>query len=139
MLLQDDPLTLARARIAEEAERRTRALDLRDLGLQTLPEELFELQHLRELKLDTSNYWDSATARNRSEAQRGRLGRLSSLEVLSVVGSDLTSLDSFAALARLQQLNCSYTPVADLAPLAELTALQQLDCSATQVADLAPL
>ena len=40
-------MSIARARIAEEAERRTGSLDLSDLGLEALPEELFGLTHLR--------------------------------------------------------------------------------------------
>jgi internalin A len=42
---------IARARIAEEAERRTGRLDLGGLGLKELPPELFALRHLRELNL----------------------------------------------------------------------------------------
>jgi hypothetical protein len=44
-----DNMAIAQARIAEEANRRTGTLDLSDLGLEELPEELFELRHLRVL------------------------------------------------------------------------------------------
>lgn len=48
---QKDGMAIALERIAEEADRRTGRLDLRSLGLESLPEELFALTHLRELDL----------------------------------------------------------------------------------------
>jgi hypothetical protein len=44
-------MAIALARIAEEAEQRTGKLDLSDLGLVSLPEALFDLQHPRVLDL----------------------------------------------------------------------------------------
>lgn len=44
-------LAIARRLIAEEAEKKTGFLDLGDLGLTELPDELFELAHLRALNL----------------------------------------------------------------------------------------
>ncbi len=52
-----DGMSVAQARIAEEADRRTGSLDLSDLGLEMLPEALFGLRHLRKLDLGTSNPW----------------------------------------------------------------------------------
>ena len=46
-----DGESIARQRIAEEAEQRTGFLDLGGLGLTTLPAELFGLTHLRVLNL----------------------------------------------------------------------------------------
>jgi Leucine-rich repeat (LRR) protein len=44
-----DPMDVARARIAEEAERRTGSLDLSGLGLEALPKELADLTDLQTL------------------------------------------------------------------------------------------
>jgi len=46
-----DGLTIARERIAREAEEKTGFLDLGRLGLTKLPDELFRLEHLRRLNL----------------------------------------------------------------------------------------
>ena len=46
-----DGLKIARQRIAQEAAERTGFLDLGRLGLTCLPEELFDLSHLRRLNL----------------------------------------------------------------------------------------
>jgi internalin A len=46
-----DGLAIARERIAKEAEGKTGFLDLGMLGLTELPEELFQLKHLRRLNL----------------------------------------------------------------------------------------
>jgi hypothetical protein len=54
-----DDLTIARQRIAREAEERTGFLDLGRLGLSELPDELFELKHLRRLYLGAS-FFDEA-------------------------------------------------------------------------------
>ncbi len=58
-----DGESIARQRIAEEAERRTGFLDLGGLGLTTLPPGLFELRHLRGLNLGSAecvNDFDTA-------------------------------------------------------------------------------
>ncbi len=134
-----DNMAIALARIAEEAEQRTGTLDLSDLGLESLPETLFELQHLRVLNLGISDPWKLERRLNHIDAQRDRLGCLVLLEALSVLGSDLSSLVPIQSLHHLQNLDCSRTQVADLTPLAGLDALQILNCSNTQVADLTPL
>ena len=139
-----DGLSIARQRIAEEAERRTGSLDLRNLGLATLPGELFALSHLRRLDLGSDPWVDSrrrvdSRRPNLIGAQVGLLARLTRLEVLSLRETDLTSLEPLAGLTALQSLDCRGTPVSDLAPLASLTALQSLNCSETPVSDLAPL
>jgi Leucine-rich repeat (LRR) protein len=124
-----DNMAIAQARIAEEANRRTGTLDLSDLGLEELPEELFELRHLRVLDLGKSEPWNDFPPPNCIDAQRERLGCLTSLKVLLVAGSDLTTLSPLQTLQYLQRLDCWNTAVSDLTPLAGLTALQQLHCS----------
>jgi internalin A len=134
----NDAMAIARQRIAEEADQRTGRLDLSDLGLATLPEALFALRHLRELDLGTDWSWNDQL-RNRIDSQRQQLDTLSSLEAVSVAGTDLASLDWLQGLPHLQRLECRSIEVRDLQPLAGLTALRWLDCSFTQVRDLQPL
>jgi internalin A len=144
---EDDGLTIARERIAEEARARTGSLDLGMLGLDELPAELFALTHLRRLNLG-DRYWDEAgtlvsaaadIAPNRLDSQLRRLAVLPELDVLSVIGAELTTLADAADLRILQSLDCSQTQVSDLSPLSGLSALQSLNCSRTQVSDLSPL
>lgn len=146
MVAERDGLSIARARIAEEAEQRTGALDVGGLGLTSLPPELFELRHLRELNLGlgTSSLrfqapWNVDIIDNRIGGQLGALEALHDLETLSVSGIDFCNLEDIAGLHHLMCLDCSSTQVVDLRPLAKLTELQSLDCSFTHVADLAPL
>src|SRR5262249_37046582 len=58
-------LTIARERIAREAEERTGFLDLGRLGLSSLPDELLALKHLRGLNLGRA-YYDEKHARGLS-------------------------------------------------------------------------
>ncbi|HTV34011.1 MAG TPA: hypothetical protein VME69_13080 [Methylocella sp.] len=104
-----DGWTIALERIAREAEAKTGVLDLGRLGLSALPDELFQLKHLRRLNLG-ANYFDEEGQWQDSEK-----------------------------LANLQNLTCSGTQVRDLAPLEKLANPQSLTCSGTQVCDLAPL
>src|SRR4051812_1309100 len=100
-----DGMAIAKARIAEEAERRTGALDRRDLGLPELPEALFTLRHLRVLDLGTSEPWREDPPRSRLYNQRLWLASLDMLETLSLSGSDVTKLDFVQHLTALQQLD----------------------------------
>ena len=146
-----DGMTIALARIAEEAERRTGFLDLGGLGLTTLPEQLFALLHLRRLNLgigialDDGHYYD-ARVRAEHDFETNTLSgaledlrRLPDLIALSVSATDIADLAPLAGLAALQTLQCWATQVSDLAALAGLAALQTLACWNTQVSDLAPL
>jgi internalin A len=145
-----DGLSVARRRIAEEAERRTGFLDLSQLGLTELPDELFRLPHLRRLHLgyrlrqvDADWVLDYADNQERLHNQLGchldRLSVLSNLEALSLSRTDCSSLDFAKRLSRLTWLDCRNTLVTDLGPLAQLQALQSLNCSFTRVSDLGPL
>jgi len=135
-----NPAGMAEAlrRIAEEAERRTGVLDLSGLGLEELPDELFELTHLRKLDLRRDRLWEREK-RYKIDSRQDDLARLSCLTFLSVAGSDLTSLGFLKGLRELETLDCSDTCVADLLPLAGLGKLQELRCWNTNVTDLSPL
>lgn len=133
-----DGFAEAERRIAAEAEQRTGRLDLRNLGLERLPEGLFALTHLRDLDMGAERNWRGGKP-NAVQAQASRLAGLARLEVLDLSSSDLIGLDLLRSLANLQDLKFRDTPVADLAPLRSLAKLQDLDCFDTPVADLAPL
>lgn len=134
-----DPLAIARARIAAEAEARTGRLDLDGLGLPYLPEELFELTHLRELDLGNQESWNNSKKNNRVGNSHDRLAVLTRLEWLNVGMTDLPSLDFVRSLPLLQSLIIDSIPSADLAPLSACTVLQDISCSRTSISDLAPL
>lgn len=149
-------LTIARARIARERERRSSMLDLGDLGLTEWPEELWELSHLTCLNLgigwsDEHNGFHPAKpgiayAPNALPAVevQGAWASLPELRILSLAGprgdgsawSDLTGLE---CLEQLRVLDLSWTAVADLAPLNHLTHLEVMDASYTFISSLAPL
>ena len=79
-----DGLKIARQRIAQEAAERTGFLDLGRLGLTCLPEELFDLSHLRRLNLgfgmtDEEGNWQEAAediSPNDIQSDLGQLARL---------------------------------------------------------------
>jgi internalin A len=134
-----DDLAAALARIAQEADARTGTLDLTGLRLDALPEPLFELTHLRELRLgSTDEEFTWGDYPNCFGLSFRRLGRLP-LESLSIRGMRIDSLAGVELMTRLTGLDCSRTQVADLAPIAGLLALQSLVCYDTQVADLEPI
>jgi internalin A len=135
--------------IAEERATQTGFLDLGNLGLVELPAELFELTHLRSLKLgsfykdDEGNYRESANGSEFGENVLAKIpadiSGLTSLLVLSLTGNPVSDLTPLKDLPALQSLDCLGTQVSDLTPLKDLTALQSLTCWGTQVSDLTPL
>ena len=141
-----DGLAIARQRIACEQAEQTGTLDLGMLGLTSLPEDLFELQHLQSLNLgagwlDTRGDWHEAGANIAANHLGSPVGlsRLANLQILSTNGCQLGSLTCIANLQTLRVLDCSGTQVSDLGPLASLGALQSLSCWGTPVSGLGPL
>jgi internalin A len=141
-----DPMDIARARIAEEAERQTGTLDLGGLGLTELPPEISALTHLVFLNLgvhrvSADGSYDEYDRRGfpNSIADLSPIHALTALQTLICSGTSIADLTPLAGLTGLQTLNCAGTSIADLTPLAGLTGLQTLNCSETSVADLTPL
>ena len=110
----------ARRLIAEERARRTGSLNLGNLGLTELPEELFELTHLRSLNLGTG-YGDEINqdddepgslvggTKNEIRSLQTEIGALRQLTMLSVAGNLLTDLTALQHLPTLQTLDCAGT------------------------------
>ncbi len=149
--MKSDPseqgMCIARERIALEAKARTGYLDLGMLGLETLPDELFDLRHLRNLNL---GYGFEGHDGGLIEAVSGIanhdfgeglacLSLLPELQYLVLSGTALCDLSPLSGLTELQGLDCGSTSVADLSPLSGLTELQTLYCFDTSVIDLSPL
>ncbi len=138
---------VARARIAEEKEKRTGFLDLGRLGLTELPDELFDLKDLWGLNLgfgwrDQQGEWHAVGVKLAPNQPRNIVSTLrlfAGLTHLSLAGMDVADLVPLAGLKALRSVVCDHTRVSDLSPLAHLQALQSLDCSGTQVSDLSPL
>jgi Leucine-rich repeat (LRR) protein len=72
-------------------------------------------------------------------ADLGRLKDLTALQSLDLVGMHVADLGPLKGLIALQSLNLFGTQVADLGPLKGLIALQSLNLEGTQVTDLGPL
>lgn len=139
-------IDIALARIAEEAVAKTGTLDLGCLGLFRLPDELFELSHLRTLNLGEAflsedGIWydlESKLTPNNLDRDLSRLSQLPTLCALYLLGVELASLQPVQDLANLQVLYFSECNESDLAPLQSLSRLRELSCGA-KVEDLMPL
>lgn len=69
----------------------------------------------------------------------GPLQGLTTLELLSLNGTDVADLGQLRGLGRLHTLTIDRTKVRDLSPLADLPALEELSMFDVQATDLAPL
>ncbi|WP_156295475.1 leucine-rich repeat domain-containing protein [Methylobacterium aquaticum] len=157
----DKAFAEAQVRIAEEAVRRTGALDLTDLPLRDVPRDLFDLDHLVSLRLGYGIFVVDRIQLNINKFSdllrtmvniRDLHVRYSDINCLSFVYNlkdliiidvggnvNLEDISPLSGLPNLQQVNCSGTQVSDLSPLSGLPNLQQVDCGGTQVSDLSPL
>ena len=137
----------ARKLIAAEKVARTGKLDLGSLGLKDLPEELFELQDLKQLHLgsavrDAAEIWVNSENNYYSNdigENLAKLKKLPNLVDLSLENSYLSSVLPLSSLTYLRSLDFQNTNISDLTPLTGMTQLQSLDFRFTQVSDLTPL
>ena len=147
MATRSDGESIARERIAREAQERTGFLDLGMLGLTVPPQELFDLKHLQSLNLgsgwrESSGEWrraDASLGLNDIAATMRSLAALPDLRELWLAETELDTLSCLGEARKIRSIDCSGTQVSDLSPLAGLPALQSVDCSGTQVSDLSPL
>jgi len=128
------PLEIAFERIEECRRTRSPELDLSKLGLDAIPEQVFELTWLE--KLDVSGDW-----RNRGNTREipATIGQLTALREFDCTFNQISDLAPLRDLPALQTLDCRSNQISDLAPLRDLPALQTLDCRSNQISDLAPL
>jgi len=126
---------IALERIAAERVARTGRLDIGCLGLERLPDELFQLEWLEELMLGSGGGLVDPDRRNCLAALPPLLPRLPRLRVLDCSCTDLADLGPLAGLTALQSLGCWGTKVTDLAPLVGLSALSRLDCQKAPISN----
>ena len=140
-------LAIALVRIADEKNNRTGFLDLGRLGLTDVPEELFELEHLRGLNwgagwFDEQLEWHDAESDLDPNLHANlllALHRVPGLAFVSLAGTEVSDLSPLSGIQSLQTLICNSTPVSDLSPLSGIQSLQTLICNSTPVSDLSPL
>jgi internalin A len=141
----EDGIAIARELIAQEAKEKSGKLDLRDLGLEALPEELGRLVHLVDLRIGNRSFWNEADADrvliddNSLAHGLGPVRLLAKLQKLDCRGTNVSDLAPISGLANLQSLDCSHTHVLNLAPVSGLANLQSLRCKGTHVSDLTPI
>jgi internalin A len=111
-------MSIARTRIAEEAELRSDSLSLEGLALDALPEELASLTALRYLDCSRTPVSDLSP-----------LQGLTALQYLYCQDTQVSDLSPLQGLTALRCLYCQDTQVSDLSPLQGLTHLRILDCS----------
>lgn len=95
------PLDLARSRIAAALRQRAIILDLHGLGLDTLPDELWQLTWLESLNL----------ANNRLSSLDPRFTRLKALRILDLRGNRLHEVDLLIQLPALTELSLADNPI----------------------------
>jgi len=145
------PAEIAEERIQKALRRGETSLDLRELGLTTLPESLGQLTHLRELdlfqnKLTVLPEWlgrlklleELDLAGNQLSNVPESLGQLTYLRTLSLWSNELTGLpESLGQLTQLRNLNLYHNRLVALPePLCQLAQLYDLDLSYNRLATL---
>jgi len=145
LMAQD--IETARRLIAEEQANQTGFLDLGNLGLTHLPDELFELTHLRRLNLgwfyeDESGEFqetlNSGSENSLTELPSG-IAALQRMEILTICGNPIQDMGSLSGLPALIELDCSATNLNELSSIATLTTLQKLNLSNLPIRNLAHL
>ncbi|WML86570.1 leucine-rich repeat domain-containing protein [Thiothrix subterranea] len=130
------PLEIALERIKECRSTRSPELDLSKLGLDAIPEPVFELAWLE--KLDVAGdrkKWEQGNLREIPAA----IGQLTALREFDCTLNQISDLSPLRDLPALQTLDCSSNQISDLSPLRDLPALQTLYCDSNQISDLSPL
>ena len=122
------PLEIALERIAECRRTRSTTLNLSGLGLEEIPEQVFELTWLE--KLDCcGNYIHNFSS----------LAQIFKLTELDCSFNEISDLNLLMYLPNLTKLDCSHNQITDLSTLVYLTRLASLFCSENQISDLSPL
>ncbi|MBO0614477.1 leucine-rich repeat domain-containing protein [Thiothrix fructosivorans] len=130
------PLEIALERIEECRRTHSTELDLSGLGLEEIPEAVFELTWLE--KLDVSGDSENWTKANIREIPETIL-RLDSLTKFYFQLNQIDDISPIRGLLRLQLLDCRANQISELAPLCGLLQLHSLDCALNQIQDLSSL
>ncbi len=145
---------LALKKIREAKHKCSKALDLGNCGLTSIPEELFELTDLVTLNL-CNRYWDYDLENWSSGLIKGKanfiteipdeLSQLTELKILRLGGDNhlgkwrVADIDVLSNLKSLVILSLSYTSVNNISSLSGLSHLESLDLSYSFVKDFGPL
>lgn len=126
--MSQTPEEIALFLIRQNAQNREENLTLADLWLTALPDELWELTHLKELNL----------YRNKLVSLPTKIGKLHNLTQLDISYNQLTSLPSeLEQLTHLEQLNVEVNKLTNLPPeIGHLSNLQRLRLGRNQLIKL---
>ena len=119
---------IAIKRIEAEKQNKTGNLDLRGLGLTTLPEELQALHWLKELKLNHNDIQDIQP-----------LSKITNLQSLNLDRNDIHDLYPLETLTQLRSLDLDSNQIKNLQPLNKLTRLDSLSVYNNLIQDITPL
>ncbi|MGB1242852.1 MAG: COR domain-containing protein [Chitinophagales bacterium] len=121
---------LAIQRIEEARSQKLRTLDLTNLGLTRIPNKVFELSHLTELKM---GHWSAYTKKDRNQISHipAEIGLLQNLQLLDLSSNALDALPAaIGQLKRLELLDVSKNELESLPnEIGDLKRLQRLDLS----------
>lgn len=131
------PLEIAQQRIDECRETRSAELDLSQLGLDVIPDEVFELTWLERLDV-SENFHRKQKCGNIKEIPPA-IKQLTALSFFNCSNNRISDLTSLNGLPALTTLDCRDNQIRDLAPLNGLTALVKLICRANRINDLRDL
>ncbi|MEZ4886777.1 MAG: COR domain-containing protein [Chitinophagales bacterium] len=124
-------------RIEEARSQQLRTLDLTNLGLTKIPDNVFELTHLTELKL---GHWSAYTKRDRNQISHipSEIGLLQNLQLLDLSSNTLEALPpAIGFLKQLELLDVSKNELENLPKeIGNLQRLQRLDLSNNQLNEL---
>ena len=126
---------LALQLIQKEKEEQTGILDLGNCGLTHLPEELFELTHLKTLYLSDNQYdWEKRKSRQSpNQGKRNKLlqiptsiTKLTALEELQIHRQNISNFSNLSTCSSLRKLNLYASQIEDIRFLEKLTNLRFL-------------
>ncbi len=149
--MHSSPLEIALERIEECRRSRATKLNLSKLGLEEIPEAVFELTWLEKLNVSWNHLisdlsplsglsaLQSLSCWTNQVSDLSPLSGLAALQLLSCGDNRISDLSPLSGLSALQSLSCSSNQISDLSLLSDLSALQSFDCSFNQISDLAPL
>ena len=130
------------SRIKEARENHLLDLDLSNLGLDEIPNEIFELTWLEAVSLG-SEYLDpnkkNDTLRNNIQIIPPDISRLTNLVYLDIRGNSITDISALKNCDRLEDLVLAGNKISKIDTLESLENLQRLKIEDNLITDLSPL